>query len=149
LAIAATCGGSLPSSGTSRVKKSSSHGRMRSTSSSVMPNMAPSTLALSGAAMSCTYSMVPCSRAAPASARAWARMVGSNSATVRGVNALFTSLRAVVCRGGSVVPSVLPMRWGMSFSRFPRFSLDHVCQSLNAATQSANRLRTQMSSVAE
>ena len=76
-------------------------------------------------------------------------MVGSSTATVRGVKALFTNLRAVVWRGGSVVPSVLPMRCGMSFRRFPRRSLDHVCQSLNAATQSAKRVSTQMSSVAE
>ena len=76
-------------------------------------------------------------------------MVGSSTATVRGVKALFTSLRAVVWRGGSVVPSVLPMRCGMSFRRLPRRSLDQVCQSLNAATQSAKRVSTQMSSVAE
>ena len=50
----------------SRVKKSSNHGRIRSTSSSDNPNRAPSTLALSGAAMSWTYSKVPCSRAAGA-----------------------------------------------------------------------------------
>ena len=76
-------------------------------------------------------------------------MVGSSTATVRGVKALLTSLRAVVWRGGSVVPSVLPMRWGMSFRRLPRCWLDQVCQSLNAATQSAKRVSTQMSSAAE
>ena len=76
-------------------------------------------------------------------------MVGSSTATVRGVNALLTSLRAWVWRGGSVVPRVLPIRWGMSLSRLPRCWLDQVCQSLKAPTQSAKRVMTQMSSVAE
>ena len=62
---------------------------------------------------------------------------GAGGFTVLGVNALLTIPRAKVCRGGSVVPSVLPTRSGRSLSKLPRRCDDHVFQSLKAAEQSA------------
>ena len=56
--IAATWRGVDPSAGASRVKKSSSAGRISSTSASLMPKRAPRMLAFSGAATSCTNSIL-------------------------------------------------------------------------------------------
>jgi len=105
--------------------------------------------AFNGAEMSWTYSNVPLAHAASCRAADSPRISGSRPATVRGVKALFTSRRAKVCRGGSVVPRVRPIRSGRSLRRLPRRCDDHTCGSENAAMQSSNRVSTQMSSTGE
>ena len=84
LAIAATWGGSSPSDAGSRVKKSSSQGRIRRTSSSVMPNIAPRTFRVERRGDVVHVLEGPPLAGVQGRVRAWARMVGSSTATVGG-----------------------------------------------------------------